>query len=248
MIATRDMTTLVLFDIDGTLSESRKTITPKLRECISKLRQKVFVGVVGGSDFEKQKEQLGTTVLEDYDYVFSENGLVAHKNASVIGKNSIKDFLGEDKLKKFINFTLHKLADIDIPKKRGTFIEFRTGMLNISPIGRNCSYEERLEFNKFDEEHHIREKLIKDLQAEFNNYDLKFSIGGQISIDVFPNGWDKTYCLRYVEKEFKTIHFFGDKTMPGGNDYEIFSDKRVIGHTVLNPEDTQKTLSSLFHL
>jgi len=163
-------------------------------------------------------------------------------------KNSIKDFLGEDKLKKFINFTLHKLADIDIPKKRGTFIEFRTGMLNISPIGRNCSYEERLEFNKFDEEHHIREKLIKDLQAEFNNYDLKFSIGGQISIDVFPNGWDKTYCLRYVEKEFKTIHFFGDKTMPGGNDYEIFSDKRVIGHTVLNPEDTQKTLSSLFHL
>ena len=25
-------------------------------------------------------------------------------------------------------------------------------------------------------------------------------------------GWDKTYCLQFVEKEFKTIHFFGDKT------------------------------------
>lgn len=24
-------------------------------------------------------------------------------------------------------------------------------------------------------------------------------------------GWDKTYCLRYVE-EFDEVHFFGDKT------------------------------------
>ncbi len=25
-------------------------------------------------------------------------------------------------------------------------------------------------------------------------------------------GWDKTYCLRFVEEEFSDIHFFGDKT------------------------------------
>jgi Eukaryotic phosphomannomutase len=38
-------------------------------------------------------------------------------------------------------------------------------------------------------------------------------VGGQISFDVFPTGWDKTYCLRHVEKEgYTTIHFFGDKT------------------------------------
>lgn len=28
---------------------------------------------------------------------------------------------------------------------------------------------------------------------------------------VFPQGWDKTYCLRYLE-DFQEIHFFGDKT------------------------------------
>lgn len=28
---------------------------------------------------------------------------------------------------------------------------------------------------------------------------------------VFPKGWDKTYCLQYLE-EFNEIHFFGDKT------------------------------------
>lgn len=33
---------------------------------------------------------------------------------------------------------------------RGTFIEFRNGMLNISPIGRNCTVEERIEFSEID--------------------------------------------------------------------------------------------------
>ena len=37
--------------------------------------------------------------------------------------------------------------------------------------------------------------------------------GGQISIDVFPEGWDKRFCLQYLT-EFKEIHFFGDKTTP----------------------------------
>ena len=33
-------------------------------------------------------------------------------------------------------------------------------MLNISPIGRNCSQEERCDFEKYDLEHKIREKFI----------------------------------------------------------------------------------------
>lgn len=42
----------------------------------------------------------------------------------------------EGQLKRLISFILHYIADLDIPIKRGTFIEFRTGMLNVSPIGR----------------------------------------------------------------------------------------------------------------
>jgi phosphomannomutase len=83
-----------------------------------------------------------------------------------------------------------------------------------------------------------------------------FSIGGAISFDVFPTGWDKTYCLTHLEKEAKstggiqytTIHFFGDKTMPGGNDYEIYSDPRTIGHSVKDPTDTMEQLKKLFQL
>lgn len=31
---------------------------------------------------------------------------------------------------------------------------------------------------------------------------------------VLHQGWDKTYCLRFVEGDFDEIHFFGDKTFP----------------------------------
>lgn len=60
-------------------------------------------------------------------------------------------------------------------------------------------------------------------------------------------GWDKTYSLKHIEDEgFDQIHFFGDKTFPGGNDYEIFEDPRTIGHTVTSPEHTQQLLEELF--
>jgi hydroxymethylpyrimidine pyrophosphatase-like HAD family hydrolase len=83
---------------------------------------------------------------------------------------------------------------------------------------------------------------------------LSFSIGGQISFDVFPVGWDKTYCLRHLEEDaqrpggitYKNIHFFGDKTFEGGNDYEIFSDERTIGHSVNNPDDTARIVKETF--
>lgn len=84
----------------------------------------------------------------------------------------------------------------------------------------------------------------------------RYSIGGQISFDVFPTGWDKRYCLQHLEKEAKepggveytTIHFFGDKTEVGGNDHEIYSDPRTIGHAVKDFEDTMSQVKKLFDL
>ena len=82
-----------------------------------------------------------------------------------------------------------------------------------------------------------------------------YSIGGQISFDVFPSGWDKTYCLQHVEAEkqvsgveYSKIHFFGDKTYKGGNDYEIFEDPRTVGHSVASPDETMAELKKLFDL
>jgi len=83
-----------------------------------------------------------------------------------------------------------------------------------------------------------------------------YAIGGKISFDIYPVGWDKTYCLRHLEAEaakpggikYNTIHFFGDKTSQGGNDYELFTDPRTIGHTVKDPEDTAAQVKELFDI
>ena len=51
---------LVLFDVDGTLTEPRQKITETMNEFIfCVLAKYVDIGVVGGSDLVKQKEQLG---------------------------------------------------------------------------------------------------------------------------------------------------------------------------------------------
>jgi phosphomannomutase len=87
--------------------------------------------------------------------------------------------------------------------------------------------------------------MVKVLQEKFAHMNLTFSIGGQISFDVFPQGWDKTYCLQYVPG-FETVHFFGDKTYAGGNDHEIFESARTLGHTVTSPDDTRAQCEALF--
>ena len=114
-------------------------------------------------------------VISDYDYVFSENGLVSHKGIKMIGNQSFKAFLGDEKLKEFINFTLHYIVDLDIPVTRGTFIEFKSGILNVSPIGRNCSQEERDEFECYDKVHGIRTKMVEVLCEKFASLNVTYS-------------------------------------------------------------------------
>ncbi|KAI0077721.1 eukaryotic phosphomannomutase [Panus rudis PR-1116 ss-1] len=248
--ADRPLKKLLLFDVDDTLTVPRQVASQEMFDLLRALRKKVAIGVVGGSDLVKISEQLhvpGSNVTKDFDYVFAENGLTAFKMGEPLETQSFIKFLGEEKYKKLVNFCLHYIADLDIPIKRGTFVEFRNGMINVSPIGRNATNAERLEFSAYDKQAGVREAFVKVLREKFSDYGLTFAIGGQISFDICPNGWDKTYCLRHVEDEhFEEIHFFGDKTHKGGNDYEIFSDPRTIGHTVKGPADTLRILKEMF--
>ena len=72
-------------------------------------------------------------------------------------------------------------------------------MINVSPIGRNCSREERDQFEVYDKTAGVRATFVKKLEEEFADLNLRFSIGGQISFDVFPIGWDKSFCLKFIE-------------------------------------------------
>ncbi|KAI2776564.1 eukaryotic phosphomannomutase [Daldinia loculata] len=251
--------TIALFDVDETLTPARRAASPEVLRTLERLRQKVAIGFVGGSNLPKQQEQLGAAdrpVTTMFDFCFSENGLTAYKMGAELPSNSFIKWLGEDNYKELANWTLHYIADLDIPIKRGTFIEFRNGMVNISPIGRNASTQERNEYQAYDEKHKIRETMVGKMREKFGHLGLTFSIGGQISFDVFPTGWDKTYCLKHLEDEAKkpggieytNIHFFGDKTSKGGNDYEIYVDPRTIGHSVEGPEDCLRQIKETFDI
>jgi len=240
--------TLLLFDVDGTMTAPRLLIDPEMEKFMEEeVKPRASIGLVGGSDIKKIAEQMrGMDVVKKYDYFFSENGLVAYKNGELIAEQSILKKFGGENLQKMINFSLKYMAELELPAKRGTFVEFRTGLINLCPVGRSCSYEERLEFAKFDTENQVRLKFKEALEKEFGHLGLQFAMGGQISIDAFPKGWDKTFCLQFVEKDgFEKIHFFGDKTAAGGNDHEIFEDSRTIGHTVTGPDNTRQQLKKL---
>ena len=116
---------LCLFDVDGTLTPARLTASPEMQvglffcrviffcffflffqDLLSRLRQQVYIGVVGGSDLPKQQEQLGKDVLQRFDYNFPENGIVAYHNGALFHSSSVVAHLGEERYKKLVNFIL----------------------------------------------------------------------------------------------------------------------------------------------
>lgn len=101
-------------------------------QTLSSLRHKCAIGSVGGSDFTKQQEQLGTPTIPAtslFDFCFAENGLTAYRLGQLLASTSFISWLGEDKYKQFVNFCLRYISELDIPVKRGTFIEFRYAVL-----------------------------------------------------------------------------------------------------------------------
>lgn len=236
---------LLLFDVDGTLSPSRQRMGPEMKQMLQTLSiiPNITLGVVGGSDREKQLEQLdGAEHM--FRYLFSENGLVFYEYGAPKSSTSLLEKVGEEAYQDLVNFTLQKLASIVLPAKRGNFVELRTGLVNICPVGRSVTQKERDAFVAHDKQFLVRAQLAEALKTEFGHL-YTFSLGGQISIDAFPHGWDKTYCLNHIDESYDEIHFFGDQTQKGGNDYELFHHPSVIGHTVQNPEHTVEMLRGM---
>ena len=106
-----------LFDVDGTLTIPRGEVEDNMMNTLKELRKKITVGIVGGSDLPKQEEQLGQGIVNEVVWNFSQNGLVAYHNGNLLESNSISKHLGEDTIKKIVNFVMKYLADLDLPVK-----------------------------------------------------------------------------------------------------------------------------------
>eukprot|EP01054_Gregarina_sp_Poly1_P008466 Gregarina_sp_Poly_1__8465@NODE_499_length_7894_cov_59_656446_g399_i0_p3_GENE_NODE_499_length_7894_cov_59_656446_g399_i0NODE_499_length_7894_cov_59_656446_g399_i0_p3_ORF_typecomplete_len202_score36_68PMM/PF03332_13/3_5e54_NODE_499_length_7894_cov_59_656446_g399_i025983203 len=183
------------------------------------------------------------------DFCFFENGLVSFSKdgdeLKQLSLRSFRSYLGDEQYTELVDFILYEFSQIKLPVKTSRFVELRNGTLNVSPLGRKCSVNEREEFAALDQRLGIREKLrLKLTEALGEKMGLSFVTGGQISIDIFPTGWDKSYCLNHVNvPSYTEIHFLGDRCVPGGNDYALYSDERVTHPLwVRSPLETEEWL------
>ncbi|OAF65125.1 hypothetical protein A3Q56_07164 [Intoshia linei] len=231
---------ILVFDLDNTLTFPGEKISKEMNTLINLACKYFTLGIITASSYNNTKRQL--VDLHKYQYIFAESGSVFYHNGELIYQKSFCQFVEEEKLQKLINFALKELSNIDLPLKRGNFIEFRKGMINICPIGRNANIEERKIFV-----HGIRKKLVKKLIKQFGRENFSFLIGGQTSIDVFPSAQNKSLCIDelFQIKRFNNIYFFGDQIKKGEADHQIINDSRINGMPVSCPDDTMVKLKKL---
>ena len=111
---------IALFDVDGTLTAPRKVVTPDMHAYLMSLKERITIGVVGGSDLPKQREQLGEDVTSEFNYSFSENGTTAYKAGELIGQTSIAAHLGEQLYALYVcNATRYGVHGLSIRKHSG---------------------------------------------------------------------------------------------------------------------------------
>ena len=211
------MDRIFIFDVDGTLTPSRLQMTEKFAKYFDKWSERNKYYLVTGSDLDKTKEQLPIAYIDRAEAIFTCCGNQMWRDNELIYDNK---FELTSKLKNTLNVIL---MSSPYPHRYGNHIEDRGSMVNFSIVGRNCTQEQREEFFKWDNEKGERRKISIFLKQKFK--DLDAVLGGQISIDIYPKGKDKSQILDIIEQERLVkpdeYIFIGDRTEKGGNDYPL---------------------------
>jgi phosphomannomutase len=249
------MEKIYIFDVDGTLTPSRQKMTKKFKNFFLKWLQDNKFYLVTGSDLPKLQEQM------DYLDIDAEGIFTCCGNQFWRPDPSIPITSGEliydnkFKVPRKLNKLLGTiLSNSRYPVKVGNHIEDRGSMVNFSIVGRDCTQEQRDEYFKWDNKKGERKIIAQAIKEKFP--DLDAVIGGQISIDIYPIGKDKSQILDYIEQDFAIPFgeqpeyiFVGDRTTEGGNDYPLAKlMKEKYGCKTFQtegPEETQKILENL---
>ena len=205
------MKTVFIFDMDGTLTDARRPIDIDFHEFMLDFICKHHCVIVTGSDRPKTLEQLGLTLTNTFHRTYHCSGNHAFIGAREEYRNTWKMSREHHK------FLVEKINTSNAPEKTGNHIEQRVGNVNFSIVGRNASWDQRKRFAEWDKIHQERTLAAITFNETFD--DVVAQVGGETSIDIFPQGHDKSQILKQY-RDSRTI-FFGDKCMPDGNDYSI---------------------------
>lgn len=229
-----------IFDIDGTLTPHRSHMLAKHEDFFIEWMEDKCFYLITGSDIEKVFDQLPRKIVASSQALFCCMGNVVYKpidedNMELLHKSEHKwdgnlmldceEFVRKSKYK--------KLSSINI--------ESRIGMLNVSSVGRRINHKERDKYCLWDLENQERQSFVDFVNKTYSKT-YEAVIGGQISVDIFPKGKDKSQILELIDGE---VSFFGDR-VEKGNDKgladSIKKKKRGKSFNVKCPEDTMKLL------
>ena len=228
-----------IFDVDGTLTDSRQQIDLSFEAFMIKFCCQHDVYLVTGSDREKTVEQVGLDVCYRAKRVYNCSGADVYEKDVNVYKS---DWTISDEVKRFLQ---DELDYSQFPIRCGNHIEERPGGINFSILGRGegVNLADREEYVKWDRNTGERVLIADRLKNQFPN--LNVQIGGQTGLDMSDN--DKSQILRDFSLD-DDIHFFGDMMQEGQNDYPLAKAVDNLGGTnyiVSSWQDTYKKLKDL---
>ena len=222
-----------IFDVDGTLTPSRKKITSEFFDEFFQFTEENDVYLVTGSDRGKTLEQITPEIYNNCKRVYNCSGSDVYEGDKNVYRDdwelpaAVERFL-QDELD-FSQFSI----------RNGLHIERRPGGVNFSILGRGKDPSAgREEYVKWDKVHSERSFIALRILNMFP--DLSVALGGQTGIDIGPKGADKSQILRDFTVDDE-IHFFGDRMEPGGNDHSLGEAVKKMGGFTYNVDSYTET-------
>lgn len=243
----------IIFDLDGTLAESKQPLTEKMASLVAKMLATVPVAVISGGAFSQFLKQVVARLPVDANlsnlYILPTSGAALYEFRNDDWKKIYEERLSE-KEKDVIETAMRAAAqetgliDFSTPAY-GERIEYRGGQVTLSALGQQAPLEIKKEW---DPSHTKRHELQAKLAERLPQFSV--GIGGITSIDVTKRNVDKAYgirklCERLRIKESDAL-YVGDELESGGNDEAVYKTD-VPTKSVKGPADTERLIASLLN-
>lgn len=244
---------LIVFDLDGTLTESKSDMDSEMAGLLKKLLEKKMAAIIGGGKYETFQKQFlakldASPELLKNLFIFPVTATVFYKYGPRGWEEVYRESLSKEEKEKVLaafEKTFQELNYKHPDKIYGELIEDRGGEITFSALGQESPLEAKEKWNK--ENRDIRAKMEETLQKLLPDIEVK--VAGLTSIDVTRKEVDKAYGIRQMEKylgvPIKEMLFVGDDFSHEGNDEPVLKTG-VLSFEVKGVEETKGLIRSFF--
>lgn len=242
------MKKLIIFDLDGTLAESKVAIDDEMAKHLTALLEVAHVAIISGGDwpqFEKQVlDHLLKKELQKNLSILPTCGTKFYQYDKKWKQLYAEDFTNKEKEKitNNLNDAISK-ADWNIAKTWGEQIEDRGSQITFSALGQSAPLKEKKDW---DADFSKRKKVQTILNKSLSEFSI--TLGGTTSIDITKPGIDKAYGIQKLREildiKIAEMIFIGDALFKGGNDYPARKTGAVCIQ-VRDPEETKRIIETI---